>query len=180
MKLLSRPVYPVLLYITFCPLLSLSDFIMLCSIAIFISKLFCIFSTFLSILSFLFRPSSPVPSLLFAFPVSILLSHLPVQCCPARPSYSFLLSILVLYPAVCPVSCCPSYLLLSVLSAVLSVNPDLFCIRNSIQTYNAIFCTVLVVNKFLRTYNYFLECFSWTSCPRGAVRLSWPGYPVLL
>jgi hypothetical protein len=35
--------------------------------------------------------------------------------------------------------------LLSVLSPVLSVTPDLFCLRNSIQTYNAIYYTVLVV-----------------------------------
>jgi hypothetical protein len=62
------------------------------------------------------------------------LPHLPLQCYPARhltQSYFPVLSL-----DVCPVSCCPSCLLLPVLSPVLSVTPDLFCLRNCIQTYN--------------------------------------------
>jgi hypothetical protein len=73
------------------------------------------------------------------------LSHLLLQHCPARhltQSYFQSLSCLLLSAlslAVRPVSCCPSSLLLSVLSPVLSVTPDLFCLRNSIHTYNALY-----------------------------------------
>ncbi len=96
----------------------------------------CIFSLFLSILSFLFLPSCPVPSLLFAFPVSILLSNSPaITVLSCSSSYSQ--ALLTFNP--CPVSCCLSCLLLSVLSPDLSVTPYLFCQRNSIQTYNAIY-----------------------------------------
>ena len=104
----------------------------------------CCYLYFLAALYFLDFPvyspfSCPVPSLLFAFPVSIFLSNplspaITALSCSA--SYSILLSIPVLSLAVCPVSCCPSCLLLSVLSPVLSVTPDLFCLRNCIQTYN--------------------------------------------
>ncbi len=98
----------------------------------------CIFSLFLSILSFLFRSSCPVPSLLFAFPVSILLSNSPAITVPVLScSSSYSHALLTFNP--CPVSCCLSCPLLSVLSPDLSVTPYLFCQRNSIQTYNAIY-----------------------------------------
>jgi hypothetical protein len=97
------------------------------------SWLHCIISPFPSILSFLFRPSCPVLSLLFVFPVSILLSNPPspaITLLSCSASYSILLS--------CPVHCFLSCLLLSILSLSARpvscpvVTPDLFCLRNSI------------------------------------------------
>jgi len=114
--------------LSFCAVL-LSLFLS-CSV---FSRLSC--PSFPSVLTLLSCSITPVRFLsLFCLAT---LPHLPLPCCPARhltQSYFPVLSL-----AVCPVSCCPSCLLLPVLSPVLSVTPDLFCLRNSIQTYNAIY-----------------------------------------
>ncbi len=83
----------------------------------------------LSVQTLLSCPITPV-----CVSVSILLSNLTspspaitlLSCLHLTQSYFPVLSL-----AVCPVSCCPSCLLLPVLSPVLSVTPDLFCLRNS-------------------------------------------------
>jgi hypothetical protein len=131
-KLLFRPVYPVLLYIPFCPLLSFSDFIIYTVLLTLLQKILVhavLLWFFLAALYFLTFPDYPVLSVLNLLSWLSLLSCLSCLYFPEQPLHSFTLPLLpAQHPAqrssyFQPLSC----LLLSVLSPVLSVTTDLFC-----------------------------------------------------
>ena len=144
MKQLFRPVYPVLLYIPFCPLLSCSDLIILYSFAISISnscpsvsaKVLLSWSVF-SHLSCLSIPFCSDPAVLSYHSCLHFLSLyclatpslLPLQHSPAPRHLThrlFLLWIHVLSIVVLPVTCPVCH-------------PNIFCLRSSIQTHSAIY-----------------------------------------
>jgi hypothetical protein len=164
MKLHLSPVYSVLLYIPFCPLLSFSGFIILyvllspfqntCPLGSAQALLSCfVFSYFpvchfLSVLNLLScYHSCP------AFPVSIFLDNLytPLHCHFCLPGI-LLIGLLTFNP--CPVPCCPSCLL-SCLSQLIYSAKELYPntqFNIKVLVFIFEFCKLIIT--------YVIDCFS--------------------
>jgi hypothetical protein len=170
MRLHLCPVYSVLLYISFCPLLSFSGFIILyvllspfqntCPLGSAQALLSCsVYSnlTSPSVISFLFRTSCPAYHSCPAFPVSIFLNNLytPLHCHYCLPGI-LLKGLLTFNP--CPVPCCPSCLLsclLSCLSQLIYSAKELYP-----NTQFNIIVLVFILEFCKLIITYVIDCFS--------------------
>jgi hypothetical protein len=168
MKLHLCPVYSVLLYIPFCPVLSFLVllFCMYCYLLfkilvhsvlprLFLAALY--FITFPSVMSFLFRTSCPAYHSCPAFPVYIFLNNLytPLHCHYCL-SGILLKGLLTFNP--CPVPCCPSCLLSCLLSCLSQL---IYCAKELYPNTQFNIIVLVLIFEFCKLIiTCVIDCFS--------------------